>query len=63
MLKSQKTGRRRVRLYNLRRNADETHINDYNAALLLYWGANVDVQFIVSLCTFSVLYLATYNSN
>ena len=54
MLKSQKSGRRRVRLYNLRRTAQETQINDYNAALLLYWGANVDVQFIGMLNIFKL---------
>lgn len=50
MLQSQRKGLRRVRLYNLKRTSQETVINDYNPALLLFWGANVDVQFILSFC-------------
>lgn len=46
MLKSQTSGRKRVRLYNLRRKTSEVQINDYNAALLLFWGANVDCQLV-----------------
>lgn len=43
-------GRRQLktksRLYDLPRNADETHIYDYNPAILLTWHGNMDIQFI-----------------
>jgi hypothetical protein len=40
-------GRRKVtKLYNLPRRWNERMINDYNPCLLMFWGGNIDVQFI-----------------
>lgn len=40
-------GRRQLktnsRLYSLPRNANETHINDYNPVILLAWHGNMDI--------------------
>ena len=50
----------RKRLYHLQRTKEETHINDYNAALLLANQANVDVQYIGHLGSRLPYYITDY---
>jgi len=50
----------RKRLYRLPRNKNETHINDYNPALLLANRGNVDVQYIGHLGSRLPFYITDY---
>uniref|UniRef100_A0A8R1EWZ1 ATP-dependent DNA helicase n=1 Tax=Caenorhabditis japonica TaxID=281687 RepID=A0A8R1EWZ1_CAEJA len=50
------------RPYYLARNPAETHVNDYNSAILLAWGANIDVQFIPSNSKDVVNYITAYTT-
>ena len=53
-------GQMKSRLYQLRRTAAETRINDYNAELLLLWKGNCDVQFLSEDTTAVVNYIVMY---
>ena len=50
----------RERLYHLLRRDDESHINDYNPALLLANQANVDIQYIAHLGSRLPYYITDY---
>jgi hypothetical protein len=53
-------GKRVVKLYNLERKFNERYVNDYNEALLLCWGANVDVQFVGEVSAILNKYITSY---
>lgn len=47
VMRNRKLGRKQgVKLYQTIRNDDETRINDYNPAILLMFGSNMDLQYI-----------------
>ncbi len=45
-VQSRTKGKQVLKLYNLERHGEESHINDYIPCVLLAWGANVDAQYI-----------------
>lgn len=50
------------RPYYVARKEDETHINDYNPAILLTWKANIDIQYIPADATDVVNYITAYTT-
>ena len=50
------------RLYDLPRTSDEIRVNDYNAALLLTWKANIDVSFVADAAHGLANYVAGYTT-
>jgi len=45
-VKSRRRGKKVLKLYDLPRRKEEQFVNPYNPALLLMWGANMDIQFV-----------------
>ena len=50
------------RAYSLARKPEETMVNDYNAAILLGWKANIDVQYISANAKDVVNYITAYTT-
>ena len=59
-LKSRKNGKSPKKIYNLKRNENETFINDYNPTLLLLWKGNLDLQYIGEHTMALDRYITTY---